>query len=283
MQPTRLIMFLELVRGCNNTECPSYGTVCKYGEQKYITENTINDIGKEFRTCLNKENPFEVIDIWAYGCGDSLDHPDLETMLKTVRNNFGDVGKISMAIDSRRTVPKQNNWVKYMDKIKIIHKIPESFDWIDRAKMWSQLPIQMSHKLITNHISTSLWNQYKNNPFITELKIVPWHDIELGTNNPTFTQRKSFTYDDSVPVILGEYTGRPVRRIMTCYDGSLRRCLVSPTNHQSLNDLILGADNVCRECFPLTGGQLAKFYDDHVKITNAVNCVSDGYFVPTSP
>jgi len=123
MEPTRLIAFVELVRGCNNIDCPSFGTVCDYNGQQYMTENTLNEIINDFKQTLKEKNPFEVIDIWAYGCGDSLDHPNLTNILKLLKTSFDKIGKISMAIDCHRNIPN-GDWYQYLDKIKIIHKIP---------------------------------------------------------------------------------------------------------------------------------------------------------------
>lgn len=321
MEPKRLIVFLELVRGCNNSECPSWNVVCKQSDQQYMTSNMLSKISMNIKKTLSTNNPFEIVDFWAYGNGDTLDHPNLVEMLKLLKTELGDYGRISMAIDSRRKMPghyckgkivdhnspsrwllkcdtcgalfegvtsasrgswvEDNEWWKYLDKIKIIHKLPETFDWVSRAKEWSNIPIKMSHKLITNHLSNDMWKAWKTESFITELKAVPWHNIELGTDNPIFTQRESFTYDKDVPVNYGEYPGLPVRRSLIGYDGSLRRCLVSPTKYKKIKDLFLDGDDVCPKCWPLTGSELAKFYDDRLTITPSANCVSDGYFVPT--
>jgi hypothetical protein len=278
--PTRLIVFMELVRGCNNVDCPSWGVVCKYGTQKSMTMDTLKKVNSGIAEALDQPHPFEVVDLWTYGCGDSLDHPELPEMLKAVREDLGHLGKISMAIDSRRDMV-EGNWWKYLDKVKIIHKLPDTFDWVSRAKYWSKLPIKMSHKLITNKLTNEMWDIWKNSGFITELKAVPWHDIELGTERPTLTKRNNIVCETGFPSAPGPYPGRPVRRAMINWDGSLRRCLVNGTQHISIKDLFLGDDEVCKECFPLTGGGLAKFYENQVTLTPSATCVSDGYFQPT--
>jgi hypothetical protein len=278
--PQRLILFLELVRGCNNKECPSWGTVCKYGPERFMEEDVLHYFANEFHGVIEKYNPFQVIDIWCYGCGDSLDHPNLSKMLSLAREYFGKYGKLSMAIDSRRDIPP-GRWYTPMDTLKLIHKMPESYDWLSRAKYWDSLEINKSHKVLTNHISKHLWDTWLNNKaWMKEFKAVGWHDIELGSDNPILTQRQPITCDEGLPAIRENYYGRRVRRVMFNWDGSLTRCLVHPTKHKTVHDLILGGDDICNTCFPLTGGELVKFYDDHFTITPSVNCVSDGYFVP---
>jgi len=123
-----------------------------------------------------------------------------------------------------------------------------------------------------------MWKTWKEEDFITELKAVPWHDIQLGTDNPVFTKRGSIDFELGVPHKDGPYPGFPVRRAMISWDGSTRRCLIAPSEHDSIYNLITGPDIVCQTCFPLTGGGLAKFYDDCVITTPSANCVSDGYF-----
>lgn len=276
--PTRLIIFLELVRGCNNKECPSWGSVCKYDGQHYMELKTISQIAEQLKEVL-KDDPFEVVDLWTYGCGDSLDHPEIDKVLKRVRQDLGDSCKISMAIDSRRDILKGTWWTN-LSKIKIIHKIPESFDWLSSAKKWSSLPIPMSHKLITNHITNDMWHIWKTSGFIEEMKAVPWHDIALGTDSPVFTKRSKMRFDPELPVVAEAYPGKPVRRMMISYDGSLRRCLISPTSYQTIKKLAFGKEDVCQTCFPLTGGELVKFHDDYISVTPSANCVSDGYYSP---
>jgi hypothetical protein len=272
----RLILFLELVRGCNNVECPSWGSVCQYDGQQYMSLETLGRVSKEVKEAI-EDFPFKTVDIWTYGCGDSLDHPEVDKMLNVVRKEFDSVGKISMAIDSHRDV-LPGKWWKYLDKVKIIHKQAETFDWVTEARKWSTLPRQMSHKLITNKITKSMWKSWKEEDFITELKAVPWHDIQLATDSPVFTQRANISFEEGVPFKEGPYPGFPVRRAMINWDGTIRRCLVSPTEYTSIHELITGPDKVCYTCFPLTGGGLAKFYDDCVVSTPSANCVSDGYF-----
>jgi len=281
VKPTRLIVFLEVVNGCNNKECPSWGTVCPPREQKFMTPKVIWDLKAKMSKVFKKSNPFEIIDIWAYGNGDTLDHPNLTEMLQLIKSELGVFGKISTAIDSRRDIPKIHKWYISLDKIKIIHKLPETFNWIERAKYWATIPVKMSHKLITNKLTSQMWQIWGNgNGFITELKAVPFHNIVLGTDNPQFTQRDRFTWEKGLPAEYGPYPGRPVRRVLITWDGKYRRCLVSPTKHKTLEDLFLGGDEICYECFPLTGSELAKFYPDKVVITPSANCVSDGYFMP---
>lgn len=282
IEPTRLIIFLELVKGCKNTECPSFGTVCKQTEQRYMSMDTLLDIAKEVKSALKRKEPkFEVVDLWTYGNGDTFDHPSFQKMLETTRTLFPDF-KLSMAIDSRRDCPK-SDWWGYLDKVKMIHKLPETFDWLDRALYWAtRVPINMSHKLITNHLSADMWKTWINNAsWLRELKAVPWHNIELGIENPVFTKREKFTVDTLVPFEYGPYPGRPVRRALIQHNGEPRRCLVSPTKHETITELLLGGDDICPECWPLTGSELAKFYEDKLVITPSSNCVSDGYFMPT--
>jgi len=281
IEPTRLIMFLELVKGCKNAECPSFGTVCKQTEQRYMSLSTLLDIAKEVKSALKEKEPkFEVVDLWTYGNGDTFDHPAFQEMLQVVRLLFPDF-KLSMAIDSRRDCP-EGDWWQYLDKVKMIHKLPETFDWLERARYWAhRVPIDMSHKLITNHLSSSMWKTWKKVVWVKELKAVPWHNIELGTDKPVFTQRETFTCDSDIPVENGPYPGRPVRRALIRHNGKPRRCLVSPTSHKTITKLLLGGDDVCPECWPLTGSELAKFYEDKIVITPSSNCVSDGYFTPT--
>lgn len=275
----RLIVFLELVRGCNNSDCPSWGDVCKYDGLRFMTKETLQKSIEEIRSTLEGEHPFQRVDLWAYGCGDSLEHPDMVVMLDMIKGGLGKYGVLSMAIDSRREVPS-GDWYTHLDKIKIIHKQPEAFDWKYAASKWSMLPIPMSHKLITNHITEEMWWWWKNCGIAKELKAVPWHNVKLGTDNPEFIQRAKFTFDESVPVVAEAYPGLPVRRVMISWDGSLRRCLVSPTKHESIKSLILGKDDICETCFPLTGAELAKFCEDHVVVTPSASCVSDGYYSP---
>lgn len=280
---TRLIIFLELVEGCNNTLCPSWERVCSEtnkGGQKFMSEGMLQKIINEINSTLSKKHDFEVVDLWLYGNGDTLDHPKLEEMFSYIKEKLQHPVKISMAIDSRRNI-LHGGWYKYFDKIKMIHKLPKTFNWVERAKLWAEaLPIKMSHKLITNNLTVDMWEAWKGEDFIKELKAVPFHNIILGTKNPIFTQREKFTVGESVPFEYGNYPGRVVRRSLIKWNGKLRRCLVSPTKYETIEELFLNPDDICPTCWPLTGSELAKFYEDKIIITPSANCVSDGYFIP---
>jgi hypothetical protein len=196
---------------------------------------------------------------------------------------MGHLGKISLATDSHRAVPA-GDWWTYLDKVKVIHKQPESFDWETEAIRWAHTcGAPMSHKLIPKEggISKAMWDVWQRHLAqggpITELKAVPWHDVHLGTETPKFTRRRQLIIGEGVPWREEAYPGRPVRRVMVTWDGSLRRCLVAPTQAPTLRDLVLGEDTLCHTCFPLTGGNLAKFYPDRVALTPSAACVSDGY------
>lgn len=279
VEDRRLIIFLELVNGCMNSSCPSWNVVCKQTKQSYMSKETLIQSCKQIKDVLKNNDLFKIVDLWTYGNGDSLDHPEFYEMIKIIRDEIGEYGKISTAIDSRREI-LPGNWYKLFDKIKIIHKLPHTFDWISRAKLWSEVPVSMSHKLITNRITKEMWNIWKSGCYITELKAVPWHNIVLGTDSPVFLQREKFTWEDDIPIEYGPYPGIPVRRSLVTWNGKLRRCLVSPTKYQNIKDLFLECDDICQECFPLTGSELCKFYSDKIVITPSANCVSDGYFKP---
>jgi hypothetical protein len=282
-------MFLELTRGCDNRACPSWGTVCDYPEVHFMKSEVLDRATTELHEVLDGEHPFEVVDVWAYGCGDSLDHPALGDMLHRIHDRLGDKGKLSLATDSRRSIPG-GDWWRALDKIKVIHKQPDDYDWADAARRWSEaLPgLPMSHKLIVSKITCKHWDTWRSQVVaggpITELKAVPWHDIPLGTDSPRFKPRVQITVEEGVPWRAEPYPGRPVRRVMIAWDGSLRRCLVCPTRHETVRDLVLGEDTICNTCFPLTGGNLVKFHDDYVSVTPSASCVSDGYmFVSSEP
>ena len=71
----RLIVFVELVRGCDNVKCPSWGKVCDYDGKYFMSKQTLLSAISQINQTANLG--FKKIDLWAYGCGDSLDHPAL--------------------------------------------------------------------------------------------------------------------------------------------------------------------------------------------------------------
>ena len=277
----RIILFLELVRGCRNKQCPSWGVVCPEVEQEVMTDETLAKVLPEIQRAL-RSSVFDRVDIWPYGCGDSLDHPRLADMLYEIRHALASLGRISMAIDSRREL-KHGEWHTHLDKVKIIHKNQEEFDWFGRAKAWSQIlpEIEMSHKFVTNEISKATWNKWLDNQeFLQELKAVSFHNVVIGSDNPILNLRDTIKIASEVPVIVGPYPGMPVCRTMIRWDGSPRRCLIAPTSHKTIYDLITGEDDICKTCFPLTGTGLARFQSDQIYITPSATCVSDGYYRP---
>lgn len=278
MKNQRLILFIELVRGCNNTTCPSHGVICKFSRSQPMNLNVLSRAVGETGKVLAGEHSFGKVDIWPYGVGDTLDHPRLDEALGIVHAGLGRYGEVSMAIDSLRQIPSNTHWLHNMDKIKISHKAPETYDWEARAREWARLPIEMSHKLITNRITREIWEAWLRlsaEGVITELKAVPWHSIPLGEDDPPLTLRSKMQFDDGLPVVRIEYQGLPLHRAMICHDGSLRRCLVKPTEHTTIQHLLLGSDEFCKICFPITGGEMLKFYNERITVSGSSTCVSN--------
>lgn len=273
----RLIVFVELVRGCDNTKCPSYGHVCDYDGKYFMSEETLLNAIAQINQTMSLG--FKKIDLWAYGCGDSLDHPDLGWMLRLIQKNLDDRIKVSMSIDSQRSF-KDGLWWSFLDHIKIVHKNPPD-NWDVRAyeiMSHSGYDIPIEHKLITRKVTRgivhSAWRvlRFDNVPKVTASTL---HDVPLGKERVDQIKRVPFKIDPSVMYSKAPYSGLMAKRAMFAYDGSLRTCLIETSTHGSLMSHLL-ADDACADCFKKMGSQLIQFGNESVHLMDLCNCVSDG-------
>lgn len=270
------IIFIELVHGCNQSKCPSWGTVCKYTDgMHFMSDHTLERVLDEIESCKDILNQFQKVDLWPYGNGDPVQHPQLSRMLKTIHERLP--YQISLSVDSNSFIPC-GEFIKHT-RMKIMHKFPQN-GWLQTAERWNrEYGGQVQHGVITNNISYNLWQEImqsggqgikKGRTFLT----IPFGGNQLPNELPTY-RRVSFEIDKRIPVERNLYSGSLAKRTMFKWDGSLRRCLVAGTTARTFRELLSGDVSLCAKCFADTGGELANFHKDKIIVEEFACCVSD--------
>lgn len=274
------IIFIELVRGCDNFLCPSWGKVCSASSKMhYMSEETLGKILPQILDCQEVLYQYDKVDIWPYGCGDPTKHPEFKKMLAKIRTTLPEEWAMSLSVDSHSRI-SCGDFAEYT-RMKIMHKLPDkNGEWLERADWWNQeYGNQVQHGFITNTVSYKLWQDIlscggmgtkKGRTFLT----IPFGGTRSPDELPSY-KRVNFRISNKIPVVRHLYTGALAKRTMFAWDGSLRQCLVAGTGKRTFRELLEEPVNRCARCFENTGGELINFLDDHVEVEEFACCVSD--------
>ena len=271
-QSENLVAMVELVRGCENTGCPSYGRNCQEDAIEFMSLDTLNGLAK---ILLGVTEHFEDVQIYPYGRGDTLLHPNLTAMLIRCREWFPDAS-ISLSIDSMREIPEDDLWLVPLNGISISHKLPEipGSNWISRAYNWSNAYslTEVKHRLIVKHITKALIEEIASiEKDFTSITIAPFHEVPFGDPEPEYLQREQLFIEYGVQYSSVEKNVK-FERVMFDVNGDLRTCILAPAYSQNIVEHLTG-DKPCNIC--KMGSNDATFKDGKLTISAMpIGCVS---------
>jgi len=275
----RSITFIESVRGCNNKTCPSYKTVCNYGDFRFMSLETLRKVVDEIANSEDVMSKFDVVDIWPYGCGDPTQHPQLKEFVKIIRENLNDNYHYSMSIDSKSRV-RNDGWAEYCTP-KIMHKFPDNEGkWLEDVEWWNNEygGKNVSHSFMFKHVSKKLFDEINNIESIRPIKGRGFHYVIFGSDtlakDVSAYDREEITYDPEINVKRELFPFGLACRSMFSWDGSLRKCLVAATTKKTFRDLVTESPFVCNNCFRNTGGEMIIIHDDYIQVYDFACCVS---------
>ncbi len=276
-QIDRVMIFIELVKGCTNEKCESFGTLCSIDktEPQFMSEDTLNviidDILHNSHIALNR------VDIWTYGCGDPLLHPQLDKMAKLLKRL---PYKKTIAIDSN-CWRENTGWGDLLAPVVLFKE--DSFKIDELSEITSKWNANFNGprfgfilKRLAQEVLDAIREIQSNHGFI---KARSFHYVPLGSeiNYKTITnyQRPPMVIEAGIEVERMPCPDKKAIRIMYRVDGSLRRCLVSTTEKKSLAEFLEGDLSDCDQCFPYMGGEQLLIFKDKVLLMEKARCVSD--------
>lgn len=277
----RVMIFIELVNGCNNTACPSYKTLCSLSDNpiQFMSKETLSSVVADILENEQALRSIGRVDIWAYGCGDTLLHPELNEMCDLLK-----------LIPFKKTVAIDSNcWrddIEYGKTLSPVILFKEgSFDiksLPDIAKKWSKnfsaprfgfILKTLTQEMVDGIRSIQPWWNY---PFA---KIRSFHHTPLGENinYKTIDQyiRPEIKVDEGIKIEKIENTDKKAIRVMYRNDGTLRRCLVSTTEKKTLSEFLEGDLSDCARCWPYMAGEQLLIFPDKILCMDKSRCVSD--------
>ena len=278
----RVMIFIELVRGCENKACPSFKTLCNLGDGarlRFMSESVLEQIIDELLLNRKELKAIGRVDIWAYGCGDSLLHPGLDEAAK----------KLSVLPFEKTIAIDCNCWrdnTGWGDVFNPVVLFKEgSFDINEigpLTKKWNKHFKNCRFGFILKNLSNKLLSEIRkieaNHPFI---KARSFHHVPLGMNlnykDIWRYERQSIGIDPSIKNVSRiDCTDKRAIRIMFRSDGSLRRCLVSTTEKTNFKEFLMDNELLdCSVCFPHMAGEQMLIFPDKIIIQEKARCVSD--------
>lgn len=276
----RVMIFLELVKGCDNQPCPSYKTLCNLDGTgvSFMNEDTLKEITKQINT--QKENLESIgrVDIWAYGCGDTLIHPNFDTMVNLLKDIPFEK---TVAVDSN-CWKDNNGWGDIMTPVVLFKE--GSFDIKELqpiTEKWNKHFKDVRFGFILKTLSPELLDEIRkiqcNYEFV---KVRSFHHVPLGMdlncNDIYRYQRTEIKIDLKIQNVTRiPCEDKKAIRVMYRQDGSLRRCLISTTEKTSLNEFLMGDLSDCAICFPQMAGEQMLIFPDKIIVVEKARCVSD--------
>lgn len=275
----RVMLFLELVKGCTNSKCPSFKTQCSFDGDyglEFMSQETLQKIINEIMEYEYIGNSVRV-DIWAYGCGDSLLHPNLDVMAKIIQQL---PYKKTIAIDSNCW--KQNTgWGNILAPVVLFKEGSFEPDQLSQiSKKWNYAfngpQFGFILKTLTVEMLRAIRSFQWNRPFV---KVRSFHYVPLGTNMDYHIigqySRPDIVIDPDIPISRIQCLDKKAIRVMYRYDGSLRRCLISSSPKTSLSEFLDGDLSDCDQCFPHMAGEQLLIFRDKIILIEKARCVSD--------
>lgn len=278
----RVMLFIELVKGCSNTVCPSYNTLCGRKDDqaiKFMSPEILTEIVQEIIENKEKLEQIGRVDIWAYGCGDTLLHPDLDEMAEILKLL---PYKKTVAVDSN-CWRENTGWGNILSPVVLFKE--GAFDPATLPAIAQKWVTEFNNprfgfilKSLTTNIVSAMrsiepWWGY---PFV---KARSFHYVPLGED---ITPEQITKYDRPPITISGDLAieeipcnDKKAIRMMFRVDGEKRRCLVSSVCKGGLSEFLDGDLADCDQCFPHMGGEQILVYPNKILRMQKARCVSD--------
>jgi len=238
---------IELVKGCVNKRCPSYGKNCRPEIPSYMTEKVLYKILVEIAQNLDRP------ELYLYGRAEAVSHPRLEKMTEIVRGFFPK-SRLCLSTDINMVNMVGPAPYSLFDKVTITYKEPSlmycefDFDFLSSVA-------EMGHMFITRKVDreflTRLDNYLDDIPPDHRVVIAPLHDISFSCGD-TETGRPGLELDEFARNLLGEEMepseGSGVRAF---YDinGKLNTCLFNSSSFSTLKEHLAGQQlHPCKSC-----------------------------------
>lgn len=139
---------IELVKGCSNDKCSSFGVVCPTDEPIFMANDVFNKIMKTMDT-------IDINLVFLYGLGDSLLHPDIKNITERLSKYNLRISEDVNSILANTKLLKSLNTLKVM---VVSHKMK-----ITQIPINSFVPdslVELNHVLILDEITDSHLLEY---------------------------------------------------------------------------------------------------------------------------
>lgn len=235
---------LEVLKGCKNTRCISWGKTCKQdGTLEEMTDTVLDRV-------LGELAEFPVTNIALYGLGESLYHSNLGDCIQKVRAVLPAV-RLHLNTDAHMMIAGVR--VPSVDYFNICHKKDILFPPFVNYEAANKV----THIFIVESITMALLRQIDE--YIDQtIALHPqqhymigslW-DCDFGTS-PTKGKIQPLAVEDGVPFVPStpEKACYKKRKVYISADGVVKKCLFSQTVYADIRSLLTNYDrSECETC-----------------------------------
>lgn len=226
---------IELVLGCGNVYCNSFGRNCSPRELQYMSRDVLNNI---LADCAG----VDISEFHVYSRGESVLHPDIALFVSKIREAFPDAiiyNSTDVAMFKRMGYKAYNPF----DVLQITHKYPCEITPLPKERG----DYAIKHVFITKKIDMGLLvkiDKYLDSvPTHEDIVILPEHNELFGWTaaaNESVSEGRKFIYDEDVQKLVSDQevaTDNSAKlRALYTVNGELKNCLVADTKALSLSE-----------------------------------------------
>ncbi len=233
---------VEFVKGCNNKDCTSWGTVCPTGKINFMTTETLDKV----KVLLNNLG-CNVDSLFLYGLGDPLLHPDIVEFTNSL------FYKKRLSVDVH-TLQRKYSTVKRLE-VDVINLTQKLVVKLVPIELFIPEGLKkLKHVFIVDEVTDDLLMQIDD--YID--KTIDF-DIEQSYRITKRRSGKFYEKYDKPVDFLPQRSGvkiceeerdvTEVNRMLITFDGKFKKCLYSSKEYNNFEDFLNNySDKSCETC-----------------------------------
>jgi hypothetical protein len=244
MKKERWSINIELVSGCSNTKCSSWGDVCAPKKLEFMDKSTLHKILSQISTKKDAN-------ICLFGLGDSLEHPHFNDMVRIIKDSGFENTQLNADINSlishRSLLEKGEAFstlvINHKKHIKSLHNLDLSFlcKYGKIGHVFLLKGIDENILLeIDKYIGQTINFHSDQRYFISPLWKHPF-------GKPPQIREKTFTVRD-IDIPVEKINKDDTIRVYFKVNGMVGKCFFSEDIFNSIEEMLLNSQQECDTC-----------------------------------
>jgi organic radical activating enzyme len=234
---------IEIVKGCNNTNCKSWNTTCIHdGNIILMSNNTLDNIVRQLQDRTIKT-------LSLFGLGEPLIRNDLEIIIKKLQDlNYKNL-QVNTDAHMFNIITSA---LPRIDVLAITHK-DDIVDTSFAVKKYTSKVGKLAHVFILSQLTKSklleideyidtCFNFHERQTFGIQPMWSCLFDKPMTKNNI------DFVIEDGIEIVGEPVPSTEVSRAYFCVDGSIKKCFFSNKILNNIDDAINNTETLCATC-----------------------------------